>query len=519
MPPEKHRCSGIPSNPIPPYPKKENKFPYNPKWPEIKKYITLRNFTLLSLVLVFLGILPLMYPIYQNSRLLEFIFNIGCLSFALSYLIYTYQNWAKNYKILAVLMLAIPLFVYYFFTIKIQESTNILLGLLVIFGVYALLSIILLFISQKVKRGVQKIRSPNKSNSEYFYPKISYSILGIVIISFLVINTISGTMFSDNYNVVTQAISAPIKNSQYIPSAPVSYVSQSPAVTISAIPSTPIPVKNLETGLTSRTFEYVLRGEYGTINSNLYSGVYNEISSEGTPATCTRYNYDSSPCTTEEIHQSYLKYLDESNQKKYLNNLVSSIQSKTSIKDDQARIAISLVQNIPYDYSKLYVVYTDVRYPYEVLYDNTGVCAEKSLLLAYLLKELGYGVVLFDFKSQNHMAVGVKSPLQYSYIDSGYAFVESTSPTIITDSQSDYIGAGKLTSTPQIYQISNGNSMTSISEEYDDARAFHQVYNQINQMTNMYGSVLDQYQYARWQALDNEWKSLVRKYGVHVTYS
>jgi hypothetical protein len=518
MPPEKHRCSGIPSKPIPPYPKKENKIPHVSKWREIKKYVTLKNFTFLSIVLIFIGILPLIYPIYQNRDLLELIFNIGCLSFAISYLIYAYYNWVKNNKILAVFMLTIPLFVYYFFTINIQESTNILLDLFIIFGVCALLSIILLFISQKIKRGIQKILSPHKSSYEYFYPKISYSILGIVFISFLVINTISGTMFSDNYNVVTQEITAPTKP-QYISNSPVSYGSQYPTVTITTIPPTAAPKKNLETGLTSRTFGYVLLGEHSTINSNLYSGVYNEISSEGTPATCVRYNYDSSPCTTEEIHQSYLKYLDESNQKKYLNNLVSSIRSKTSIKDDQARIAISLVQNIPYDYSRLYSFSTDMRYPYEVLYDNTGICAEKSLLLSYLLRELGYGVVLFEFKSENHMAVGIKSPVQYSYINSGYAFIESTSPTILTDSQSDYIGAGKLTSTPQIYQISDGNSMTSISEEYDDARTFHQVYNQINQMTNMYGSVLDQYQYARWQVLDNQWKALIRKYGIQVTYS
>jgi hypothetical protein len=143
----------------------------------------------------------------------------------------------------------------------------------------------------------------------------------------------------------------------------------------------------------------------------------------------------------------------------------------------------------------------------------------KSLLLAYLLRELGYGVVLFEFKSENHMAVGIKSPSQYSYRNSGYAFIEPTAPTIITDSQGDYVGAGKLTSTPQIFQISDGNSMTSISEEYDDARTFHQVYNQITQIHNTYGNVLDQYQYSRWLSLDNQWRSLVNKYGIQVKTS
>lgn len=98
-------------------------------------------------------------------------------------------------------------------------------------------------------------------------------------------------------------------------------------------------------------------------------------------------------------------------QKNSLNELVRQIKLLTANKDDQARIAISLVQNIPYDYSKLGTVSTNVRYPYEVLYENTGICEEKSLLLTYLLRELGYGIVLFEFKQENHMAVGIKSPL------------------------------------------------------------------------------------------------------------
>jgi hypothetical protein len=279
------------------------------------------------------------------------------------------------------------------------------------------------------------------------------------------------------------------------------------------------PIKNLETGLISKSFPYILRGKSGNINTNLYSGVNSEILSHPSPVWCTRYNYDSSPCTSEETHQYLLKYLDDSDQKKYLGSLVNSIKSITPNKDDQARIAISLVQNIPYDYSKSGSLSTDVRFPYRVLYENTGICEEKSLLLAYLLRELGYGVVLFEFKSENHMAVGVKSPPQYSYKNSGYAFIESTTPSIITDSQGNYVGAGKLTSTPQIFQISEGNSMTSISEEYNDVITYYQIYNQINQIHTTYGSVLDQYQYSRWLSLDNQFRSLSSKYGIKFTTS
>jgi hypothetical protein len=245
--------------------------------------------------------------------------------------------------------------------------------------------------------------------------------------------------------------------------------------------------------LISKSFPYTLRGKAGSIKTILYSGVNNEILSQTSPVWCIRYNHDSSPCTSEETRQYLLKYLDDPDQKKYLNGLLNSITSTTPIKDDQVRIAISLVQNIPYDYAKSDTVGTDVRYPYQVLYENTGICEEKSLLLAYLLRELGYGVVLFEFKTENHMAVGIKSPSQYSYINSGYAFIESTTPTIITDSQGNYIGAGKLTSKPQIIQINDGLSFLSISEEYQDSLTFNQFGDE--------GGTLPPEKYRQWEML------------------
>jgi hypothetical protein len=160
-----------------------------------------------------------------------------------------------------------------------------------------------------------------------------------------------------------------------------------------------------------------------------------------------------------------------------------------------------------------------MSYPYKILYDNKGVCSEKSLLLAYLLRGLGYGVVLFEFSSENHVVVGIKSPEQYSYKNSGYAFIESTAPTIPTDSEGDYVGVGKLISTPQIIQVSDGISFSSISEEYNDLQNYNQLYDELLMISNQYGTMLDQYQYNRWVSLHNQWNSLVRKYGIRVSTS
>ena len=64
------------------------------------------------------------------------------------------------------------------------------------------------------------------------------------------------------------------------------------------------------------------------------------------------------------------------------------------------------------------------KYPYEILYENKGVCSDKSRLLACLLKELGFGCVLFVYNSENHEAVGIKCPIpdEVVHVYDGIAF-------------------------------------------------------------------------------------------------
>ena len=310
------------------------------------------------------------------------------------------------------------------------------------------------------------------------------TILSFFLIIFaLIIGITASPIFSVNLNPGTQFFNTSANNPQNNHTSQTSSKNYNPTVIpvtnrVTIIPTFQIPAtsdsQKYETGATSRILKYVLRGESGSINLNMYSGVYDEISSRPSPAACMRYDYDNSPCNNVELQQYYLKYLDNPIQKKDLDILANSIKLKSSNKDDQVRIAISLVQNIPYDNKGFFSTNSNMISPYAVLYKNKGVCSEKSLLLAYLLRELGYGVILFTFESENHMAVGIKSPIQYSYKNSGYAFIESTTPSIPTDSEGDYVGAGKLTSTPEQYYISDGSSFLSISEEYQDSIAFNQ---------------------------------------------
>lgn len=255
-------------------------------------------------------------------------------------------------------------------------------------------------------------------------------------------------------------------------------------------------------GPKERTFKYTIRGDSANISYTVYAGLNNYL------AGISRYYYCDPECPSDR--EIALRYLNQEEQRKNLEILVKKIRSKTGEPDEQARIAVSLVQKIPYDWNAYYDMDTYktgdrvARYPYEVLYDKKGVCEEKSKLLAYILRELGFGVVLFGYEAENHMAVGIKCPAQYSYRNTGYCFVETTSPSIITDAQGNYVGVGKLSSKPEVIRISDGRSLDSVSEEYNDAREWDRLREKISESP---GGLLSRYDYHRW-------KRLVNKYGI-----
>jgi hypothetical protein len=221
------------------------------------------------------------------------------------------------------------------------------------------------------------------------------------------------------------------------------------------------------------TLHYVLNGKKNKFNFIVYKGM-EEYLSEIPRSIETGIG--------EEVLRTDFKNrkINEEIQKSFLLPLVFSIKNITNDKEDQMRIAVSVVQNIPWGYSdKLFrfagqnLIYS--RYPYEILYDNEGICGEKSELLAFLLKELGYEVVLFYNKEENHESVGVRCPLENSWNNSGYCFVETSGPAIISDSSISYVGGVSITSKPLIMSISEGISLGENLEEYEDAKEIMEI--------------------------------------------
>ncbi|MEK6898180.1 MAG: hypothetical protein AABX28_02360, partial [Nanoarchaeota archaeon] len=190
-------------------------------------------------------------------------------------------------------------------------------------------------------------------------------------------------------------------------------------------------VLQYETGVKEIRLKYFLDGEEKFIDYTLYKGVADYLSGV---SDAVYYNGDEIPFRTD----FKLKNLDNKEQREFILQLATEIQNVAHDENEQARIAISLVQNIPWGSSGKTIKFENgetgySRKAYEVLYENEGLCGEKSELLAFLLRELGYGVVLFYNNDENHESVGIKCPLEKSWHGTGYCFVETSGPSILSD--------------------------------------------------------------------------------------
>jgi len=228
-------------------------------------------------------------------------------------------------------------------------------------------------------------------------------------------------------------------------------------------------LSNYQTKPKEINLKYILRGEEGEINYKVYGGEIKYLSNVS--KTITYWN--------EEIpsrRDFKLKNINEETQRQLLLPLVVKIQNSADNENDRVRIAVSAVQNIPFGSSnKTTIIGKGLktnysRYSSEVLYDFEGVCGEKVELLAFLLREMGYGLAFFYYSEENHEALGIKCPVEYSVGNTGYCFVETTGPSIITDNTIEYADGIKLNSKPEVFLISRGASLSGDLYEYVDAK-------------------------------------------------
>jgi hypothetical protein len=114
---------------------------------------------------------------------------------------------------------------------------------------------------------------------------------------------------------------------------------------------------------------------------------------------------------------------------------IKDIAKSNNYSDDQTiELAACFVQNIPYDEDKANVVLGigDIenrdlaQFPYETLYENSGICTDKTYLGSALINELGYGTGILLFPDAQHMALGIAAPGGYGDFETKYVYMEMT---------------------------------------------------------------------------------------------
>jgi hypothetical protein len=135
----------------------------------------------------------------------------------------------------------------------------------------------------------------------------------------------------------------------------------------------------------------------------------------------------------EEYYAMFLKAKEGDKSIDYLAEQFKKIALDNNFNKDQlADLAVSFIQAITYNQEKAnYVLSGDSsakpNYPYETLYQRTGVCSDKTFLGYVLLKKLGFGVAIFDYSDIQHMALAISCSPDYStYENNNYCYIEST---------------------------------------------------------------------------------------------
>jgi hypothetical protein len=161
----------------------------------------------------------------------------------------------------------------------------------------------------------------------------------------------------------------------------------------------------------------------------------------------------------------YLAFLNDPNQEEFYRELLGAfrkIRATDSLDDDEYLELIAVaVQSLPYVTDG---TLTAPKFPIETYVDGRGDCDDKSLLLTGLLAREGYTVALVSFKTENHMAVGVKG-YQCDYRDTGYGYLETTNVTLVGVPTIQLDGGVNLSSVPLVIPVANGTRLYGRCQE------------------------------------------------------
>lgn len=237
---------------------------------------------------------------------------------------------------------------------------------------------------------------------------------GLFIISLIFASGCSNADYPQETNHIVNTTSIELNNNQIIVQQP----NEGDETLTREIVSEEKTLENLQVGGFTRDFKWNYNDYKCYMTLNLYPEVYKMFKQR---ERTRDYDLFASDIYSKE----YIKSLTDGIKKFGKNNGLSDAEIPYLI--------ISFVQSLHYTSDKVTTGFDEYpRFPYETLYDNGGDCEDTSILASAMLNELGYGVVILEFKENiGHMAVGIKcNPSEgqsyYEYNGITFCYLETT---------------------------------------------------------------------------------------------
>ena len=180
----------------------------------------------------------------------------------------------------------------------------------------------------------------------------------------------------------------------------------------------------------SKIFNWEYKGVKYALTEKLYQSVYEYYKSQ---PKAYSYAGELKPDWQDEYYGMFLTRAQNDDSISTLANDLQTLGKQHNLTDDQiVDLTLAFVQTIQYDDAKAENILAKtgnetILYPYETLFEQKGVCSDKSLLATVILRQMGYGTAIFAYEQDNHMAIGISCPKDSSTYGSGYCYSETTS--------------------------------------------------------------------------------------------
>ncbi len=272
-----------------------------------------------------------------------------------------------------------------------------------------------------------------------------------------------------------------LQNNQFPESSPAAFPAPSPSPAMEPVASSTIPRAipvtgaNLSASVTTvvpphtyqelvvtptntnatiiRSFDYVYRGDPYSVGIPVNTDHY--LAAKKSPNKQMTF-------TIEEEGEFYRHMMTDPAMDAFYTDLIKELRRERynnggNLTDDEyLEMLISFVQQIEYDNTTS----GNPRFPIEVIYDKTGDCDDKAILLNGILSREGYDVALLIFPTMKHATSGIRIHLAtntapfrvFSDGKRDYVYIETTRTRLIGFYSDDY----ETVPEPLVVPVGNG---------------------------------------------------------------